>query len=201
MVVHPTHAPIAYTAVVAHGRLESLALTAHAVRWALPTLLLLRHGRPRHRTRVREGRLRVTRQGHGTKEGVHHPQHGGYPLRDREEGDGDGRVRHQEPDEGGHYRSRLIPRVHPYPLFLAGPEGERPRFVVVGVDVVLAGGAYARRGLRPSAVPRFLVGEIVLKVFRAVYPAAASRVQARPQDGPAGRGGRTSFVPAVGHHG
>jgi len=181
MMVHPTDASVAYTTVMAHGRLERLTLPAHAVRRALPPLLLLRDGRAGDRPRIRQGRLGVTRQRHATKKRVDHPQIGVYPLGDGEERHGHGRVRHEEPDEGGHDGARLVAGVHPDSLLLPRAEGEGPRVIVVGVDVAFAEGAYAGERLRLPALPRDLVAVVVFEVFRGVYLTAAGGVQAGSQ--------------------
>lgn len=201
MMVHPTHATVAYTTMMAHGRLKRLTLPAHAVRRALPPLFLLRHGRPRHRPRIGQRRLGMTRQRHGAYQRVNHAQNGGYALRHREERHGNGRIRHEEPDEGGHDGPRLIAAIHPNALLLPGPEGKTPRFVIVGVDVMFARRAYAGRRLLLSAVPRILVGKIVLQVFGGVYLTAAGGVEAGAQKGSTGGGGRPDFLFAVADHG
>mmetsp|Transcript_22173 Transcript_22173/g.46786 ORF Transcript_22173/g.46786 Transcript_22173/m.46786 type:complete len:228 (-) Transcript_22173:188-871(-) len=194
MMVHPTDTPVAYTTMMAHGRLKCLTLPAHAVTRALPPLLLLRHGRAGHRSRIRQRRLRMARQRHGAQQGVNHAKDGGYPLRDRKKGHGHGRVRHEEPDEGGHDGPGLISGIHPYSLLFAGAEGEGPRIIVVGVNVIFAGGAYAGRGL----LDRTVVVIVVFEIFRRVYLTAAGGVEAGAQEGAAGRGGRAYFSFGVG---
>lgn len=150
VMVHPADASVTYAAVVAHGWLKRLTLAAHAVRRALSSLFLLRHGRAGDRSRVGQRRLGVACQRHGAQESVNHAKDRVYPLGDGEARDGGGRVCHEEPDEGGHDGPRLVSGIHPYPLVLARAEGEGPRIVVVSVNVIFARGAYAGGGLRPS---------------------------------------------------
>ena len=179
--VHPAHASVAYPAVVAHRRLECLALAAHAVAGRLLPLLLLRHGRPGHRPRVRERRLGVARERHGAEEGVHHAQDGADPLGHGEERDGHGRVGHQEPDQRGHDRPGLVAGVHPYPVVLGRPEREVPRRVVVRVYVVLPAGSYPGNG-----VGRSRVDAVVEVLGRLDAARAAERIDAGPDHRPEG---------------
>lgn len=175
--VHPTHATVAYATMMAHGRLKRLTLPAHAVRRTLPPLFLLRHGRAGDGPRVGQRCLRVARQCHGAQEGVNHAEDGGYPLRNGKERHCHGRIRHEEPDEGGHDGPRLISGIHPYSLFLARAEGEGPRIVVVSVNVMFARSAYAGEGLR-LPVPCLLVCVVVFEIFGRVYLTTAGGVEA-----------------------
>lgn len=175
--VHPTDTTVAYTTMVAHGRLKRLTLSAHTVRRTFPSLFLLRHGRAGNGSRVGQRRLSMARQRHGTQKGVNHAQHGVYALRHGKEGHRHGRIRHKEPDEGGHDRPRLISGIHPYSLLLARAEGEGPRIVVVSVNVMFARSAYAGEGLR-LPVPCLLVCVVVFEIFGRVYLTTAGGVEA-----------------------
>lgn len=123
----------------------------------------------------------MTSQGHGAKEGVYHTQDGGDALGVGKKGHGNGRVGHEKPNEGGHDGSGLISGIHPNPPFFACTEGERPRLIVVGIDVVFSRGSYAREGqvgdgggVGDGGLAVFVVCEGVVEVFGGVYLAAAA---------------------------
>ena len=195
--IHPADAPIAYAAVMAHGGFKGLTLSAHGVGGGFPPLFFLRHRRAGYGSRVGEGCFGMTCQCHGAEKSVNHSEDGVDALRDCEEGDRDGGVGHEEPDEGGHDGSGLVSGVHPDSIFFGGAEGEGPGGIVVRVDVMLTGSSYARERLRVLLLVVIAVGddrfsvfvifETVFEVFRGVYLTATGGGEARAQDGRLGR--------------
>ena len=95
VMIHPAYAPIAYPAVMRPGRFVGLAMRTHGVR-CHATLYQCgsRNSSIGYGTRVREGRLGMTRQRHGAYGAVYHGHAVGKSIGLCQCGDGEAGVEH-----------------------------------------------------------------------------------------------------------
>mmetsp|Transcript_12060 Transcript_12060/g.18185 ORF Transcript_12060/g.18185 Transcript_12060/m.18185 type:complete len:278 (+) Transcript_12060:319-1152(+) len=129
MMIHLTNTAIADATMMRHGGFIRLTLTTHGMRFRRNHALALHwNGGARHRARIRQTGLRMTRQCHDYQHAINHTQHGRDTIRRRQQCHSHHRIQHEKPNQTRHNRTRLIGAVHPYAIiFDIGTKGTCPR--------------------------------------------------------------------------